>query len=151
MEMKAHTPASQSFFLKCFDLSYQSASVMSAPLLPVSPRFLIKARWLDGCPWSVRKAYSKLRHKSGIQRPSSLAFFWMFCCSYQWNRIESRNGFRGHHLRSLRLCMLLLYNCLVCMWFIYIYIYSFPWNEKLIGRKWSRNEANHIDFSISFI
>lgn len=70
-----HALQPHSHFFKCFDLSYQSAHVMSFLLLPVSPRFLIKARWLAGCPWSVRNAGSKLRHESGIQRPSSLTFF----------------------------------------------------------------------------
>lgn len=81
--MKGQAP--QSHFLKCFDLSNQSACVTSSLLLPVSPQFLIKARLLAGCPWSARNSRSNLGNKSNIQRLNSLTLFSMFHWSYRWN------------------------------------------------------------------
>lgn len=129
------------FFLKCFDLSFQSARVTSSPLLAVSQRLLIKARRLAGCPWSAR---SKLRHESGIQRRSSMTFFWLFRCSYRWNRTcIQRSPFAFIKAFAQMFSVYVIY-------FFFTYC-SFTWKEKLIGRKLSRNDANHIDFSISFI
>lgn len=92
--VKAQAP--QSHFLKCFDLSNQSARDTSPLLLPVSPQFLIKARLLAGCPWSARNSCSTLINESNIQRLNSLTLS------------PTEHGFKGHHQHSLTLCKLFI-------------------------------------------
>lgn len=112
--MKAEAP--QSHFLKCFDLSNQSARVTSSLLLPVSPQFLIKAPLLAGCPWSARNSRSHLRKESNIQRLNPLTLFSMFHRRYRWNRtwiqrspsafINTAEAFHGANICVITWCCL---------------------------------------------
>lgn len=138
--MKAQAP--QSHFLKCFDLSDQSARVISSLLLPASPRFLIKARLLAGCPWSARNSPSNPSKESNIQRLNSLTSFPMFRWSYRWNTTWTQrsplafiNAAEAFHCAN---------NCVImgcCLWHL----------ERKAdgpGMKWT---WNYVRFSILFV